>query len=150
MGYKSFRSDTQAEVEGKVIDYGDFRVTIARAGGNNKAYNRLLETLSKPYRRAIQLENLSDAISDKIMKEATAKAVVLNWEVSETDAKTGNVSWRQGIEDPDTGAILPFDAENVMKVFSHPEVQDLYHDIRSSAAKASLFLQTAREDEGND
>lgn len=147
--YGSFRSDTAAEVEGKVIDYGEFRVTIARAGGSNKAYNRLLESLTKPYRRAIQLETLPDAVSEKIMKEALAKAVVLNWELREVDEKTGAETWSQGIEDPDTGDVLPFNADNVLKVFQHPEVQNLYNDLNTMARKESLFLQTRREEEGN-
>ena len=80
-GYGSFRSDIDAEQEGVVLDYGPFRVTIARAGGSNKAYERVLEALTKPYRRAIQLETLDAKVSEKIMKEAMAKAVILNWEV---------------------------------------------------------------------
>lgn len=151
-GYGSFRSDIDAEQEGVVLDYGPFRVTIARAGGSNKAYERVLEALTKPYRRAIQLETLDAKVSEKIMKEAMAKAVILNWEVlvdadglPDADGK----DWVQGLEHPDTGDLLPFGWENVMEVLQHKEIQNLYHDLRVQSGKEALFLQTRREEEGN-
>ncbi|PIX38134.1 MAG: hypothetical protein COZ56_21345 [Armatimonadetes bacterium CG_4_8_14_3_um_filter_58_9] len=152
-GYGSFRSDISAEQEGVILDYGSFRVTIARAGGSNKAYERILESLTKPYRRAIQLETLDGKISEKIMKEAMAKTIVLNWEVlvdadglPDADGK----DWKPGLEDPDTGDLLAFSWENVLQVLQHNEIQNLYHDLRVQSGKEALFLQTRREEEGND
>lgn len=151
-GYGAFRSDIGAEQEGVILDYGPFRVTIARAGGSNKAYERILEGLTKPYRRAIQLETLDAKVSEKIMKEAMAKAVILNWEVlvdadglPDADGK----DWKQGLEHPGTGDLLPFSWENVMEVLQHKEIQNLYHDLRVQSGKEALFLQTRREEEGN-
>jgi hypothetical protein len=151
-GYGSFRSDTAAEQEGVELDYGPFRVTIARAGGANKSYERLLEALTKPYRRAIQLETLDQKISEKIMKEALARAVVLNWEVlvdADGNPDASSENWKQGVEDPDTGELLPFSWENVLKVLQHKELQNLYNDLRIQSGKEALFLQTRREEEGN-
>lgn len=151
-GYGAFRSDIGAEQEGVILDYGPFRVTIARAGGSNKAYERILEGLTKPYRRAIQLETLDAKVSEKIMKEAMAKAVILNWEVL-VDADglpdADGQDWKQGLEHPDTGDLLPFSWENVMEVLQHKEIQNLYHDLRVQSGKEALFLQTRREEEGN-
>lgn len=151
-GYGAFRSDIGAEQEGVILDYGPFRVTIARAGGSNKAYERILESLTKPYRRAIQLETLDAKVSDKIMKEAMARAVILNWEVL-VDADglpdADGQDWKQGLEHPDTGDLLPFNWENVMEVLQHKEIQNLYHDLRVQSGKEALFLQTRREEEGN-
>lgn len=151
-GYGSFRSDTAAEQEGVELDYGPFRVTIARAGGANKSYERLLEALTKPYRRAIQLETLDAKVSEKIMKEALARAVVLNWETlvdAEGNPDASGTDWKQGVEDPDTGELLPFSWENVLKVLQHKELQNLYNDLRIQSGKEALFLQTRREEEGN-
>lgn len=151
-GYGSFRSDTAAEQEGVELDYGPFRVTIARAGGANKSYERLLEALTKPYRRAIQLETLDPKISEKIMKEALARAVVLNWEVlvdADGNPDSTGEDWKPGVEDPDTGELLPFSWENVLKVLQHKELQNLYNDLRIQSGKEALFLQTRREEEGN-
>lgn len=151
-GYDSFRSDISAEQEGVILDYGAFRVTIARAGGANKSYERILEALTKPYRRAIQLETLDPKVSEKIMKEAMAKAIILNWEVlvdAEGNPDPDGTDWKQGLEDPDTGALLGFSWENVMTVLQHKEIQNLYHDLRVQSGKEALFLQTRREEEGN-
>lgn len=151
-GYGSFRSDTAAEQEGVELDYGPFRVTIARAGGANKSYERLLEALTKPYRRAIQLETLDAKISERIMKEALARAVVLNWEVlvgADGNPDSAGETWVQGVEDPDTGELLALSWENVLKVLQHKELQNLYNDLRIQSGKEALFLQTRREEEGN-
>jgi len=149
-GYGAFRSDLTAEQTGLTLDYGSFRVTVARAGGSNKAYERLMTALSKPYTRAIQTETLDPRVSSQIMKEAMAKAVILNWEVLvDEDNPTDDASWEVGIEDPDTGETIPFDWENVLKVLNHPEVQNLYNDLRVQSGKEALFLQTRREEEGN-
>jgi hypothetical protein len=151
-GYGAFRSDLSAEQEGLELDYGPFRVTIARAGGSNKSYERILEALTKPYRRAIQLETLDSKISEKIMKEAMARAVVLNWEVlvdADGNPDPEGTTYKQGIEHPDTGDLLPFTWENVMEVLQHKEIQNLYHDLRVQSGKEALFLQTRREEEGN-
>ena len=151
-GYGSFRSDTEAEREGIELDYGPFRVTIARAGGANRSYDRILEALTKPYRRAIQLETLSQKVSERIMKEALAKAVILKWEVlvdAEGDPDPDGETWVEGLEDPSTGALLSFSWENVLEVLQHPEIQNLYTDIRVQSGKEALFLQVQREMEGN-
>lgn len=152
-GYGSFRSDTAAEQDGVELDYGPFRVTIARAGGANRSYERIMEALTKPYRRAIQLETLDQKISEKIMKEAMAKAIVLNWETlvdADGAPDPDGTDWAQGLEDPDTGELLPFTWENVMQVLQHKEIQNLYNDLRIQSGKEALFLQTRRETEGND
>lgn len=151
-GYGSFRSDTAAEQEGVELDYGPFRVTIARAGGANKSYERILEALTKPYRRAIQLETLDHRVSELIMKEAMAKAIVLNWEVlvdAEGVPDPDGTDWEQGLEDPDTGKLLEFNWENVLKVLQHKEIQNLYNDLRVQSGKEALFLQARQETEGN-
>ena len=51
--YSTFRTDDELERKGIVIEYDSFRVTIARAGGSNKAFERALEAKSRPFRRAI-------------------------------------------------------------------------------------------------
>ena len=146
-GYGAFLSNLEAEQTGVILDYGTFRVTIARAGGSNKSYERIMTALTKPHSRAIATETLSARISTAIMQEALAKAVILNWEILVGDDKTDE-GWKQGLEDPSTGEFLTFGWENVLKVLQHPELQNLYNDLRIQSGKEALFLQEAREDEG--
>ena len=47
--YGQFKTSDTLEIQGVVIDYGDFRVTLARAGGvvAHDADSALLETLAE-------------------------------------------------------------------------------------------------------
>ena len=78
--YELFRSDADAEKGGVALDYGEFRVTIARAGGANKRYAKLLNLKAKPYQRLIQLDQLDNDKAIEILMEVYAQAVVKNWE----------------------------------------------------------------------
>lgn len=141
--YQSFRSDAESETKGIVIDYGDFRVTIARAGGANKRYQRILEVKTRPYRRAIQTDNFDNERAATLLREVYAECVVLNWEVKNGTTDVPSSEWSVGIEGPD-GITLPFNKENVLKTFD--ALPDLFTDIMEQAQKAALFRASLREE----
>lgn len=136
--YKTFATDADLERKGVVIDYGEFRVTIARAGGANRRYNKVLASKARPYRRAIQTETLPDDIAEKIQVEVFAETVILNWETL-VDGK-----WKQGIEGRD-GKLMSFTKENVIKICQ--ELPDLFSDISDQALKATIFKVDLMEEE---
>lgn len=147
--YSMFKTDREAEAKGIVLDYDSFRVTIARAGGANRDFKRVLEDLSRPHQKLIQNDQFTNDQADDLLKTVYAKTVVRNWEVKVMDGEDA-WHWEQGIADPDTGELLPFSWENVLKIFQLPELNDLYMDIRDSAQKAALFRAALREAaEGN-
>lgn len=125
--YKQFKTDKNVEKEGIVLNYGknskgeDIEIRIARAGGANVQYAKLLEAKTKPYRRQIQNETLDNDVAEKITKEVYAKAVVLGW---------------SGVED-ENGKELEFSFENCMKLFD--DLPDLWTDIQQQSTKAALF-----------
>lgn len=125
--YKQFKTDKNVEKEGIVLNYGknskgeDIEIRIARAGGANAQYAKLLEVKTKPYRRQIQNETLDNDVAEKITKEVYAKAVVLGW---------------LGVED-ENGKELEFSFENCMKLFD--DLPDLWADIQQQSTKAALF-----------
>lgn len=125
--YKQFQTDKTVEKEGIVLNYGknskgeDIEIRIARAGGANVQYAKLLEAKTKPYRRQIQNETLDNEVAEKITKEVYAKAVVLGW---------------TGVED-ENGKELEFSFENCMKLFD--DLPDLWTDIQQQSTKAALF-----------
>ncbi len=125
--YKQFKTDKNVEKEGIVLNYGknskgaDIEIRIARAGGANVQYAKLLEVKTKPYRRQIQNETLDNDVAEKITKEVYAKAVVLGW---------------SGVED-ENGKELEFSFENCMKLFD--DLPDLWTDIQQQSTKAALF-----------
>lgn len=125
--YKQFQTDKTVEKEGIVLNYGknskgeDIEIRIARAGGANVQYAKLLEAKTKPYRRQIQNETLDNEVAEKITKEVYAKAVVLGW---------------TGVEDENSKE-LEFSFENCMKLFD--DLPDLWTDIQQQSTKAALF-----------
>ena len=134
--YEYFATDEESEKNGVVIDYGNFRVTLARAGGANKKFQRVLELKSRPYRRAIQTEMLDPDVATKILLEAYAEAVVRNWEVKVQG------EWRSGIEGPE-GELLPFNEGNVLSTYER--LPDLFDEHREQASKAALYRASLRE-----
>lgn len=139
--YKLFKTDPNLEKSGIVVDYGDFRVTLARAGGANRRFAQVLEAKTKPFKRAIQTEMMDNERGLQLLRETYAEAVILNWEVRQGD------DWVQGIEAPD-GSIMEFSVANILETFKN--LPDLFTDLQEQASKAALFRQTVREnDAGN-
>lgn len=131
--YGQFRTNPKVEKEGVVLDYGEagaFRV--ARAGGSNKAYLSAIEKMHRKYRKQIQLGILSEAVSQKILRDIFADTVILGWE---------------GVTGPD-GEPLEFNRANVLRVLE--DLPDLFQDIREQAANVALFRESLEEiDSGN-
>jgi len=136
--YSQFATDQGLEKNGVVLDYGNFRVTIARAGGSNKKFSRLLERKTKPYRRQIQNDSMDDVVAERILREVYAESIIQNWETLEGD------KWKKGIESPD-GKILPFCNNNIFDTLTN--LPELFADIQTQASKAALFKQTTQEDD---
>lgn len=139
--YGQFKTNKEAETKGVVLDYGDYRVTIARAGGSNKRFAKSVEEKTKPYKRAIETDTIKPEKYIDIIHEVYAEAVILNWEVLHKG------EWKSGIEG-ENGEVLPVTKENIIKVFK--ELPDLFDNIKADAMSISLFREKLREsDAGN-
>ncbi len=119
--YDLFKTDTKMEQDGIVLDYGEFSITIARAGKSNAKFRGLLSTTLKKHRRKIDQDTLSDDLSDKIMIEIYADSIILGW---------------ANFTGPD-GKAMVFDRENVIKAMT--DLPDLFADISEQANQASNF-----------
>ena len=133
--YKAYETDTTVETDGVIIDYGPnskgkpIQIRIARAGGANVRFAKILEHKTKPYKRAIANESLDEKIMNKIMVEAYADAVILDW---------------TGVEDRE-GNAMSFSKENVIKLFT--DLPELFRDIIEQSQKTALFRAEIREEE---
>jgi len=134
--YKLFSTDAELENKGVYIEYGDFRVLLARAGGHNKHFATVLEQLTRPYRRAMQTDTMDNDLAMSLMRKAYAASVILKWEIKEDD------KWVSGIEGPD-GERLSFNKENVEKALT--DLPELFADIQDQASKISLFRKDGLE-----
>lgn len=127
--HRLFKTDQKLEVEGIYLDFGHFKIRIARAGGANKAYLKAVEKKSRPFRRAIQQEMLDNEQAMKIMREIYAETVVIGWE---------------GVTDGE-GNPLEFSRDNCLKLFE--ELPDLFTDVMDQSNKIALFREDIREDD---
>ena len=138
--YKQFKTDQKLEKEGVEFDYGDFKIILARAGGANKRFARLLEQKTKPYKRAIQTETMDNEKALDLLREVYAEAVVLGWATKVKD------KWVDGIEDPENPEkTIPATPENILKVLR--DLPEIFGEIQEMASKAALYRETVREDD---
>lgn len=131
--YKQFKTDDNLERIGILLQYGEnskgkpIAIRIARAGGANSQYTKLIEARVKPYRRQIQNETIERVVVDKLLRQVYAETVVLGWENVEDEA----------------GNELPFSTDNCVKLFE--DLPDLFADIQEQSQRAALFRQDILE-----
>lgn len=136
--YKTFATDKNLETTGITLAYGDnsrgqpIEIDIARAGGANVKFSKVLEAKMRPYRRAVANGSLDEKVALKVLVETYAEAVVVNWR---------GVLDREGNE-------LEFNRDNVVKVFL--DLPDLFMDVQAQAQQAALFREAVLEEvQGN-
>jgi hypothetical protein len=136
--YKQYKTDSNVEQEGIVLEVGVnskgemATMRIARAGGANVAFAKLVEQRLKPHKRAIQTETLDKKVADAIMRDVYASTVVLGWEHMEDEN-----------DQP-----LEYSKENVLKVLT--DLPDLWADVQATSMKGALYREEVREaDRGN-
>lgn len=128
--YELFGTDANMEKKGIEIDYGKAGVfRIARAGGSNQRYNKVMEQLTKPYRRQIETGTIAADVQEKLLMQAFAKTVVLGWD---------------GVKDREGNAI-PFSYENCIKLFT--DLPELFRDLMEQATKFHNFRHTELEED---
>lgn len=142
--YEQFETDVGLETAGIWVDYGDFRISIARAGGANKKYLSYAEAKTKPFRRAIQAGTMPEDRSRNLLYDIYAKTVVLDWQVSDGQDKNGDPKWKPGIHKKG-GGILEFSQENVVLTFKN--LPALFLDLQQVADSVSVFRKDEMEED---
>lgn len=133
--YELFKTDDDLETKGVTINYGEFKITVARAGGSNKKYHKALEVKTRPYRRAIQAGTMDPDTDRKAYAEVYAEAVVLGW--SKVIKENGEEKEINGVIAGPDGEDIPFTKANVVKVLL--DLPELFADIQSQAQSIKLF-----------
>lgn len=133
--FSQFGTDDNLETNGIWLDYGEFRVKIARAGGANKKFLSYVEQKTKPLRRAIQAGALSEERSAALFYEIYAKTIVLDWQIA--DGKKGEETvWKKGIHKKG-GGVLEVTPENIVLTFKL--LPNLFANIKEAAETMTLF-----------
>lgn len=127
--YTAFGTNKELEQEGVYLQYGEnsqgqnIRFRVARAGGNNKAYNRALERRTRPHKRAITAGTLDEKQAEAMLLDVFIDTVLLGWE---------------GVEDQQ-GDIIPYSKQAARQLMQ--DLPDLYTDLREQTNSYALFQQ---------
>jgi len=125
-----FETDASVETEGVVIEYAPgVEVRIARAGGANKKFAKMMTRLAKPHRRAIQAEAISEETLIHLFIKAYAATIILGWKGLTKDLITH--------DDADADTELPFSRENAEALLQ--EQPNLFQDIQRTADNIAIF-----------
>jgi len=149
--FTQFETDKSLEESGVWLDYGEYRVLVAHAGGANKKYLSYAEAKTKPFRRLIQNGQMEVKKSEELLHDIFATAIVKDWEIAETkkdggiiENKDGRTKWKKGIHKKGGGTLEPTKA-NVMLTFKL--LPKLFFDIQQAAEGIALFRVEDMEDD---
>jgi len=135
---KMYQTVPTLETKGVVIQYDEgVEITVARAGGANKKFAKVLTKLSKPHRRAIQTETVPEGVERELVLRTYAQTVVMGWKGITKDIITGN--------DTDASEELPCVEENIVAVFT--ALPDLFEDVAKMSQDISLYRAEVLEDD---
>lgn len=139
--YDNLKTNPALEQKGVWVEYGELKVLLARAGGVNQHYAKVMDRKIKPIRRAMDLGQVTTETSIRIVREVFAETIILGWKVRDPKDPT---KWINGVEDPDTGEILKPNRESYEKVLAHEDLHDLFQFIQQDAAGQALYLRDIR------
>ncbi|MCK5603636.1 hypothetical protein KAR91_17250 [Candidatus Pacearchaeota archaeon] len=138
---KMFETDTAVERDGVWSEYAPgVEVRIARAGGSNKHFAKVMQRLAKHHRRAIQTESVDPDILRDIFIKAYAQAIIVDWKGFTKDLITH--------DDADSETELDFNTDNVEAVLRAQP--NLFDDIQKVSETISYYRAEINEaDSGN-
>lgn len=139
--YDLYKTDSKLEKDGVPLLFADeeLRITIARAGGGNTKYDRIIAANVKPYKRAIQSDLLSTDKANDILYKTFAESVIVKWE-TKVDGE-----FKEGLELEGVPGLQPATMPNMVKVFK--ALPDLFEEIKAEALKVSNFRNMVREED---
>ena len=138
---RMFETDKKVEREGVIVEYAPgVEIKIARAGGANKKFAKIMQRLARPHRRAIQTDSINEETLTGLFITAYAAAIILSWKGITKDLITH--------DDADAEIELDFTLENVEGVLH--QQPDLFADIQKTADNIAIFRAEILEaDSGN-
>ncbi len=131
--YAQYETDPEIEKAGVWVELGpntqgkEMRIRVARAGGANENYLKLLEFRSKPMRRAIQTNTADRKRLQEIIRDCSAETLVTEWENFENRA----------------GEPLAFNVENVCTIFR--DVPFVFETVQETSNTLQLYLKEIQE-----
>lgn len=132
--FDMFETDTLMETGGIWIDYGvnGGKFLVARSGGANTKFAKVLEFKMRPHRRQMDSGKLDNEVANRILMESFVEAALLDWDGVQTSA----------------GETLTFSKDNAIQLFT--DLPELFADLRDQSAKMANYQAAEVEaDSGN-
>jgi hypothetical protein len=127
MDLKTFKTDLKLEIEGVWFPIDEkARLKVARYG--NDRFKELMSKKARPYKQSIRNDTLPDRIYDKILIEAMAETILLDWE---------------NIEENDTP--IPYSVENAKRLLT--EYKDFRDLVSNFSNEAASYRAEERQDD---
>lgn len=125
--------DQTKEAEGVDIQYSPnsdgtiptFR--IRRLASSNQKYAKVLERITRPYRRQIDMNTIDPLLSDKLRRQAFIEGVLVSWE---------------NVQDA-AGKAIMLSSQAAEMLFS--TLPELFNDLETNARNSSMFRQEQQE-----
>lgn len=142
-------TDPAKEKEGVPLDFGDFRVTLRRAGGANDTYELELDKALKPFRALIKHGKMDQKTMNELVYRVFARTCIVRWETRHKSMRNppstltpDDQGWVRGIDL--RGTLVADDVETIVAVFQ--ALPSVFLDIQSASRGEDLFRLEQRED----
>jgi hypothetical protein len=142
-GYGAFDTDGQMEKDGIWHDFSTFRVKLRRAGGDNDKFAKIFEAKMAPFQHLMDAEMLENDKARAILMEVVAEALVSDWETNLGTVDEPDLV--PGIEDPDSGVVLPAVVDNIIMVFRTKPGRELFTDLWKQSQRMALYRKVIAE-----
>jgi hypothetical protein len=136
--YNGYITDPAKEQAGIVKDFGDFVVTVARAGGSNEAYGRIMAELYLPYEQVMALDEMPEDKARELWYQGVARTVIKHWAFKSPDPENHKKTiLRDGLGIDDQGQVVPATEANIIELFK--AAHELFIEIRSFAERRENY-----------
>ena len=120
--YEQFDTNREVETKGIELDFGEAGVfTIARAGGANKRYAKVMKQMASPYKRQMEHDLMSPESVDDLLIDVFVESVMIGW---------------KGVKDRE-GKDLKYSKKVCTELFH--ELPELFAVVRNESSKAANF-----------
>lgn len=137
--FDKFKTDIKLETGGVWLDFGDFEIKVARAGGKNEKYLKRLDEVFTPHRKALEIKALSEDKAFDALVKVYVDTIVFGWRTK----IEGTDDYVETMEDED-GTKLEFTRDNAINFFK--KLPDLFMAIRKHAEDYQNFRASLREE----
>lgn len=132
MDIGKLKTNLDLESEGVWVELGEgARIKVARM--NNPRHSAALRRITKPYRRQIEAGTLNEDISYRLIGEALAEGILLDWE---------------GLTD--NGEEIKYSPKTAKDLLTNPQLRDFRGQVEAAATDAEQFRLETIADAKND